>query len=282
MNVLILDGYNLIYRAKYSFLSKKRDKNDLEDRSIVYSFTRAVRSQIDLHKPDCVYFVLEGKPTKRLNLSEDYKANRVYEPDPGFSLQRRLITDLVRLWPGFNVIKHPEHECDDVANALAQQHEEMGDTVVIVSSDTDFYQSLSESIRVYNPVRKRFMTPPVEPESYVAWKSLRGDSSDNITGFAGIGDVRAKKLIANNQLLEEFLSKGDNREKFEHNTEMITFEDVDLFACESVSTLCDDGTLSVFRGALHDLGFFSITSDKAWRKFSKPLSNVRYQNAESK
>jgi DNA polymerase-1 len=278
MNVLILDGYNLIYRAKYSFLSKKRDKNDLEDRSIVYSFTRAVRSQIDLHKPDCVYFVLEGKPTKRLNLSEDYKANRVYEPDPGFSLQRRLIIDLVRRWPGFSVIKHPEHECDDVANTLARQHEEKNDTVVIVSSDTDFCQSLSESISVYNPVKKRFVTSPVSPADYVSWKSLRGDSSDNITGFAGIGNVRAKKLIADSRLLEEFLSKGNNREKFEHNTKMIAFEDVDLFSCQTVSTLCDASTLGRFRGVLHDLGFFSITSDKAWRKFSEPISNVKCQN----
>jgi len=278
MNVLILDGYNLIYRAKYSFLSKKRDKEDLEDRSVVYSFTRAVRSQIDLHKPDCVYFVLEGKPAKRLNLSEDYKANRVYEPDPGFSLQRRLIIDLIKDWPGISVIKHPGHECDDVANALALHHEEKGDTVVIVSSDTDFYQSLSESISVYNPVRKRFVEPPVSPSDYVAWKSLRGDSADNIKGFVGIGDVRAKKLVSDSKLLEAFLSNDDNRERFEHNVEMIAFETVDLFSCQTVSTLCDASTLGRFRGVLHDLGFFSITSDKAWRKFSEPISNVKCQN----
>lgn len=278
MNVLILDGYNLIYRAKYSFFGKKRDKENLEDRSVVYSFTRAIRSQLDLHKPDCVYFVLEGKPARRLNLSEDYKANRVYEPDPGFSLQRRLIIDLVQSWPGFNVIKHPEHECDDVANALAIHHEEKGDAVVIVSSDTDFYQSLSESISVFNPVKKRFVKPPVDPSDYVAWKSLRGDNSDNIKGFVGIGNVRAKKLVSDSKLLETFLSKDDNRERFNHNVEMIAFEAVDLFSCETVSTLCDASTLGRFRGTLHDLGFFSITSDKAWRKFSEPISNVKHQS----
>lgn len=278
MNVLILDGYNLIYRAKYSFFGKKRDKENLEDRSVVYSFTRAIRSQLDLHKPDCVYFVLEGKPARRLNLSEDYKANRVYEPDPGFSLQRRLIIDLVQSWPGFNVIKHPEHECDDVANALAVHHEEKGDAVVIVSSDTDFYQSLSESISVFNPVRKRFVESPVEPSDYVAWKSLRGDNSDNIKGFVGIGNVRAKKLVSDSKLLEAFLSRDDNRERFNHNVEMIAFEAVDLFSCETVSTLCDASTLGRFRGTLHDLGFFSITSDKAWRKFSEPILNVKHQS----
>jgi len=280
MKVLILDGYNLIYRARYSFLSKNRDKSDLEDRSIIYSFIRAVRAQINKHRPDQVYFVLEGRPTRRLDLSNEYKANRVYEKDSGFRLQRGIIIDLVREWPGMTVIRHPQHECDDVAGAIALKHAASGDSIVIVSSDSDFCQSISDEISVFNPITKKFVVSPVAPNSYVSWKALRGDASDNISGFRGIGDIRAKKLIHDPNSLEEFLSVGSNRKKFEHNLEMIAFEHVDLDSCETMTTLSNDETFYNFRARLHDFGFFSITSDKAWRKFLDPISNMRNENAK--
>lgn len=275
MKVLILDGYNLIYRAKHSGFGKKRDKDDEADRSIVYAFTRAVRSLINQHSPDKLFLVLEGRPTARLKLAKDYKANRTYEKDRGFSVQRRLIKDLINVWPGMTVIRHPDHECDDVANTLAKQYALDGNQVIIVSSDTDFCQSVSESVRVFNPVKKRFIDPPVPAEKYVLWKALRGDNGDNIEGFRGIGDVRARALIEDVDALNLFLNKEGAQEKFEHNKKMIAFEHVDISACECVSTLNDNETLSKFRSYLYELGFFSITSDKAWKTFSEPITNVR-------
>lgn len=276
MKILIMDGYNLIYRAKHSGFGRKRNKDDESDRSIVFSFTRSVRALINQHAPDKVYFVLEGRPAARLQLADDYKANRVYEPDPGFGVQRRLIKDLVRRWPGMEVVRHPEFECDDVANAIAQRHAADGDSVIIVSSDTDFYQSVGGAVRLYNPVKKQFVEPPVQPDEYVAWKALRGDAGDNIEGFRGIGNVRAAKLVEDPAQLAAFLKEDvERQQKFDHNTKMIAFEPVDISTCETVFTFNDDKSMSDFRARLYELGFFSITSDKAWRKFSEPIANVR-------
>jgi len=275
VKVLILDGYNLIYRAKHSVFGKKRDKDDVSDRSIVFAFTRSIRSLINQHQPDKLYLVLEGRPAARLNLAEDYKANRVYEKDAGFKVQRRLIKELIAMWPGMRVIRHSEHECDDLADTLAKQYAQDGQTVVIVSSDTDFCQSISERISVFNPVKKRFIESPVAPEKYVLWKALRGDPGDNIEGFQGIGNVRAQNLIENPASLSAFLQAEGAQEKFEHNKKMIAFEPVDVSLCENVFTLNDNESISKFRSRLHELGFLSITSDKAWKTFVEPIINVR-------
>jgi 5'-3' exonuclease len=233
-----------------------------------------MRTILDRLEPAEAYFVLEGKPKKRLSAAADYKAGRVREKDPGFRLQRKIILDLMKEWPGMAVVRHPDHECDDVIGALASLNSAVGHHVNIVSSDTDFYQAINERVTIFNPIKKKFVNPKVDPKSYVRWKALKGDSSDNIEGFRGIGDVRATKMVSDSDLLDKFLSEGANKQKFEHNVEMIRFEAVDLKSCELTTKPNDTNTISSFRDKLHELGFWSITGDKAWHKFSNPLTQI--------
>ena len=69
MKVLFLDAYNLIYRARSGFTKGEY--------AIIYNFFRHVRPLVEKFNPDKVYFVLEGNPTFRKQLSEGaYKDNR--------------------------------------------------------------------------------------------------------------------------------------------------------------------------------------------------------------
>ena len=68
MNILLLDAYNLIYRAKSGFMKGEYP--------VVYNFLRGLRPLVEKFSPDKVYFVLEGKPEFRINLNDAYKANR--------------------------------------------------------------------------------------------------------------------------------------------------------------------------------------------------------------
>ena len=123
------------------------------------------------------------------------------------------------------VIRHPDYECDDVIAHIAyKEHPE--DDVTIVSTDTDFHQVFSEhkSIKVYNPIQKKYVVPP--DFDYVTWKALRGDSADNIRGFKGVGDKTALKLIKDPNLLKEFLDKDEGRsDTLKHNLFMIRFHE---------------------------------------------------------
>ena len=87
MKVLLLDAYNLIYRARSGYLKGEYP--------VVYNFFRGVRPLIEKFSPDKVYFVLEGNPQFRKNLNDAYKANRSNN-DRHFHEQKAQIISIVK------------------------------------------------------------------------------------------------------------------------------------------------------------------------------------------
>jgi len=128
MKVLLLDAYNLIYRAKSGFTKGEYP--------IVYNFFRGIRPLIEKFDPDKVYFVLEGDPKFRKQLSSgEYKSNR---PKQGrsFHEQKATIINLIKNCFPFETVRHPDLECDDTIATYASLHARKGHDVTIVSSDS--------------------------------------------------------------------------------------------------------------------------------------------------
>ena len=147
MNVLLLDAYNLIYRAKSGFTKG--------DYYVVYNFFRGLRPLVEKFNPDKVYFVLEGAPNFRKEINSEYKANRKSQ-DRHFHEQKAQIISIVRECFPFVTARHPNLECDDTIATYAALHARKGDDVTIISSDSDFIQLLNvfeTNFRIYNPVK---------------------------------------------------------------------------------------------------------------------------------
>lgn len=217
MNVLIIDSYNMIHRAKHGF-------NFGEDH-ITFGFFRCLKSEISRHKPDMVYIVSEGYPKHRHDISSEYKANRKKELDPDFFRQKNDIFEICTYLP-VSFARHPDYECDDVIAMLCTEvHPD--DNVTICSSDSDFIQLLdSENISLWNPVKKKYIDP--WPVDYCTWKSLKGDSSDNIKGVKGVGEKTATKLASNSSLMEDFFTRNvEHRKDFNDAMSLIKFADLD-------------------------------------------------------
>ena len=102
---------------------------------------------------------------------------------------------------------------------------------------------------------------------------MRGDSSDNIEGFRGIGDKRAAALLENDNTLQDFLSQSDNQEKFDKNCEMIRFHNLgsDLNDIERSPV---NFQLEELKQEFDTMQFFSITNDKFWPKFVETFDNL--------
>lgn len=225
--ILCIDGYNFLHRARSGF--------NLGEYPVVFNFFRNLRALVEKHNPSRVIFVLEGHPKARHELFPEYKANRRLDPDSNdpdvikkrteleaFFRQANLIIDTISGYFPISVVRHPDHECDDVIYNLVRQ----GSTSVpwiIVSNDSDFTQLLCEfeHVSVYNPITKKFFEKP--SYDYVEWKALRGDASDNIPGLPGIGDITADNLVSNRTELHEFLSDDEARKMFERNVSLIKF-----------------------------------------------------------
>lgn len=100
-------------------------------------------------------------------------------------------------------------EADDVLFSLAKILKNKGYEVTVISSDRDMIQIVQKGYAAaqWDPVKKTFVQIP--EYDIVDYKSLVGDSSDNIPGVKGIGAKRAEKIL---QEGIETLSKGKQEE----------------------------------------------------------------------
>ena len=262
--VLLLDGYNLLYRARSGYTSG--------DYAIVYNFFRSFRVLIEKFSPDIAYFALEGRPVDRLEQFPNYKAQRSYHDDDGFQRQKDIIVNLLRRRFPVNVVRHQNYEGDDVlANIATTFHK--NDQCTVVSSDTDFLQLYDKHkhMEIYNPIKKKVLDKP--SVNYVLWKSLRGDPSDNIPGFKGVGNKRAMALIENQEKLSDFLSKDDRKSVFERNKSLIQFHEMDT-DLEKIETSKPSVDWDAVRAYFTQLEFKTIVNDDSWKKFTETFRTL--------
>lgn len=118
-----------------------------------------------------------------------YKGNRGDKPD--FIIQyEKVIKDHYVEKYGFYTVT--DFEADDMVVSLALAYPD----VIIASPDKDLRQIPGTFLDYGKP---EFQMVPVSAEqaNYNFWiQMLTGDSTDNVAGIPGTGDVKAKKLLA--------------------------------------------------------------------------------------
>ena len=143
--------------------------------------------------------------TFRQQLHADYKANREI-PEEDMIMQIDLSREMLRSY-GVHTVEKVGYEADDLLGTLVAAGAKREEESVIVSGDGDLLQlTVYPGVRVY--LLRKGMSDFVlydekeaekkngYPVKYIVdYKGLAGDSSDNIAGVSGIGDVYAKRLI---------------------------------------------------------------------------------------
>ncbi|MDQ7822818.1 MAG: DNA polymerase I [Candidatus Eremiobacteraeota bacterium] len=212
--LLLVDGHGLAYRAFYALPPLETSKR--EKVNALYGFATMLLKVLDEVKPDFVAASFDkAPPSERLREYCDYKAHRQKMPED-LAGQLDAIEKLVDLF-GIPIVFEHGHEADDCIGTLAVKAEKEGLEVMIVSADRDFLQLVSPAVKVLSPHRgiSEFVVFDEEkvkakygltPSQIVDLKAIAGDSSDNLPGVAGIGDVTARKLLAEFGSLEGILS----------------------------------------------------------------------------
>ncbi|MES1261594.1 MAG: DNA polymerase, partial [Acidobacteriota bacterium] len=200
----------------------------------VFIFSNMLRKLSRTFEPAYLAAVFKsaGK-TKREEEYAEYKANRTEMP-PDLAEQlpyvRRLI-DALRI----PILEYPRFEADDVIGTISRKAAEAGCEVVIVSSDKDMLQLVTERVSMLNPAKddtwydpakvKEFMG--VEPGQVADLLALKGDAIDNIPGAPGIGDKGAQSLIEQFGSVKAALDRASEvtkkmyRESLQNNRERI-------------------------------------------------------------
>ena len=215
--LVIFDGHALVHRGYHAipYLSTK----DGTPTNAVYGFTMMMLLALRELKPDYVAVAWDapGK-TFRHDDYKDYKATRK-KADQELYDQLPITKEVIS---AFNIplLEQSGFEADDIIGSLSKQYEDKVD-VVIVTGDMDELQLVSDKTTVFT-MRKGFSDTfiydekavhdkyGVTPEEFIVYKALKGDTSDNIPGVAGVGDKTATDLVSKYQTLDNIYKHLDD------------------------------------------------------------------------
>lgn len=227
--LFLLDAFALIYRAYFAFAKNPRINSRGQNTSAAFGFTNALIDVIKKEKPTHLAVVFDSAgPTNRAEEHEFYKANREEMPED----IRAMIAPIMRIIEAMRIpiLALDGFEADDVIGTIAKKAEKAGFLTYMMTPDKDFGQLVSENIFIYKPARgqegpallgvkevcEKFGVQ--DPLQVIDILGLWGDAVDNIPGIPGIGEKRAKELIATYGSMEElFKNVQDLKGKMKEN-----------------------------------------------------------------
>lgn len=235
--LFLVDTFGFIFRAYHArartAAPPMRTSGGFSTEAI-YIFNNMLRKLAQTHKPKYFAAIFESsEPTERLQQYAEYKANRAEMPaDLGEQIPyvRRLL-EAMRI----PMLEYAGFEADDVIGTIARRVEHEGVQVVIVSSDKDMLQLVSDRVSMLNPAKDDLLYDPdkvqdflgVRPPQVADLFALMGDSIDNIPGAPGIGEKGARDLITRFGSVEAAIARAAEverkmyRESLQNNTERI-------------------------------------------------------------
>src|ERR1051325_3455354 len=233
--LLIVDGDNLAHRAYHSMPKSLRAPDGRPINAIV-GWTNMLLTLWDAQEPRSVFVAWDtlGVDTYRHKLWPTYQGGRVF--DDAIVRQLDVLPSLAAAF-GFGVGKKPGSEADDFMAAAAHAETRRGGHSLLLTTDRDAYQLVSESVTVLAPrsgVRDLVRIGPqqvvermgVLPEQIPDFKALAGDASDNIPGARGIGPKAASSLLLKYGTLEAVLEARTDTMTPELSDQLRTFKRV--------------------------------------------------------
>ncbi len=221
-NFYLIDGSGYIFRAYYALPPLSRKSDGLPTGAVngfcSMLFKLLEDSKSSDNKEKATHFAVifdSARKNFRNEIYSDYKANRSDAPEdliPQFEYIRKSVE-------AFNLpsVELINYEADDLIATYTEQILEQGAKVTIVSSDKDLMQLYKKDVRIYDPMKNKFILKEdilnkfgVEPEKIIDVQSLAGDTSDNVPGVPGIGVKTAAELINQYKSLENLLEKAED------------------------------------------------------------------------
>ncbi len=235
--LLIVDGMNLLFQMFFGMPARIVNADGKLIGGTI-GFVGALIKMIKMTSPTHAVVIFDGESkNERAALDDNYKANRpdysgVSEDENPFS----QLPDILRALDFLNIKYYETSDCeaDDLISGLALKYG--GGEVVISSFDSDFFQLITDKVSVlrYRGDNTVICTPEyikerlgIAPELYAEYKSLTGDTADNIKGADKIGPKTAAALMNEFGSLESLIEnahlikKPSVRASIEQNAERI-------------------------------------------------------------
>ena len=222
----LIDGSGYIFRAYYALPPLTRKSDGLPVGAVsgfcnmLFKLLEDSKSKDNKDKPTHFAVIFDSaRKNFRNEIYSDYKGNRSDAPDdliPQFEYIRKSVL-------AFNLpsIELLNYEADDLIATYVEQILEKGAKATIVSSDKDLMQLYKKNVRIYDPMKNKFINEEdvnkkfgVKADKVIDVQALAGDSTDNVPGVPGIGVKTAAELIKEYGDLENLLK---NAKKIKQN-----------------------------------------------------------------
>ena len=215
MKALLVDGLNLVRRI-YAAVPEESRQEDESLAGVITSCTASLRRALKQHIPShCLLVFDHGGQNWRHQHFPDYKKNRAPMPEAlrnGLPKFEHAFGEI-----GVRCVSLAGYEADDVIATVAVKIAKHGGHAVILSTDRNYCQMLSEHIRVFDHFGQRYLDDDmikkrfqVEPQQLPDLLSMAGDSSVSIPGIKAIGIRTAAKLLNDYGSLEKALKAADD------------------------------------------------------------------------
>lgn len=203
--LLIVDGSNLLFQMFFGMPSRIVGRHGRAIHGTV-GFIGALIKIIKRVSPTHLIVLFDGEShNPRVDIDPEYKANRpdyseVADDENPFT----QLPDIYRALDVMGITRYETvaEEADDIIASYCRQLD--GVEIVISSFDSDFFQLICERVRVLRYRGDNTVICDTEyvldrlgvrPECYADYKSLVGDTADNIKGVTGVGPKTAAALI---------------------------------------------------------------------------------------
>jgi len=283
----LIDGSGYIFRAYYALPPLSRKSDGLPTGavsgfcSMLFKLLEDSKSNQNLQKPSHFAVIFDSaRKTFRNEIYKEYKANRSDPPDdlaPQFEYIRKSV--LAFNLPSVELINY---EADDLIATYVEKILEKGSKVTIVSSDKDLMQLYKKDVRIFDPMKNKFISNDdiknkfgVDANKVIDVQALAGDSSDNVPGVPGIGVKTAAELINKYGNLEKLLKFAHEIKQNKRRETLIENKDKALISKKLV-TLKNDAPV---KQNLEDFKLKEIDKEKLYKflremEFNRLLSSA--------
>ena len=283
----LIDGSGYIFRAYYALPPLTRKSDGLPTGavsgfcSMLFKLLEDSKSDKNLQKPSHFAVIFDSaRKTFRNEIYSDYKANRAEAPDdlaPQFEYIRKSVL-------AFNLpsVELVNYEADDLIATYVDKILRAGGKATIVSSDKDLMQLYKKDVRIYDPMKNKFINDEdvqkkfgVGADKVIDVQALAGDSSDNVPGVPGIGVKTAAELINKYGTLEKLLESANEIKQNKRRETLIENQDKAIISKKLV-TLKNDAPID---RDLNEFKLKEIDKDKLYKflremEFNRLLSSA--------
>ena len=215
--LLVVDGSNLLFQMFYGMPARIMNHQGKAIQGTL-GFVGALLKIIRRVRPTHVAVLFDGEcHNPRKDLDEAYKANRpdwAEEEETPFD----QLPDIYAALDSLGIV-HAETQCCEADDWIAGYALSWDGELVISSFDSDFFQLITDKVHVLRYRGERSVICDkawlwekyrIRPQQYADFKSLTGDSADNIRGVPGVGSKTAAALLQQFGDLQGLLDGAEN------------------------------------------------------------------------